>query len=128
MEMAAFTFARFEDQQLYHFDHSLLILFMLNMDVPRYHDFMTKLSKFKQIINRYTAEAVNILTLLSTTYLVAFCQACESNIKKTFKAAVNQTTKRVLSVDEPFLKQNLLQVIHWEYVFSYVTQTASLAY
>lgn len=48
--LKAFTFARFEDQQLYHFDHSLLILFMLNMDVPRYHDFMTKLSKFKQII------------------------------------------------------------------------------
>jgi len=48
--MKAFTFARFEDQHQYHFDHSHLNLFLMNLDVPRYHEFMPKLPKFKQII------------------------------------------------------------------------------
>ncbi|CAF2275818.1 BnaA04g11940D [Brassica napus] len=79
-----------------------------------------------------TAEAVNILKLMSATYLVALCQAydlrhLEDNLKETIKAVVNQTAERhVFTLSKPFLEQNILGVIDREYVFSYVYDLSSL--
>ncbi|KAK3011572.1 hypothetical protein RJ639_012218 [Escallonia herrerae] len=89
---------------------------------------------------RKSAEAVEILKLMSATFMVALCQAIdlrhlEENMRQAVKRIVLQVVKKTLYTGEDgrllesrFCEKEILQVIEHQPVFSYLDDPANPAY
>ncbi|KAK6944776.1 Aromatic amino acid lyase [Dillenia turbinata] len=89
---------------------------------------------------RKSAEAIEILKLLSSTYMVALCQAIdlrhlEENMRQVMKNIVHQVVRKTLYVSQDgslletrFCEKQLLQVIEHEHVFTYIDDPTNPSY
>lgn len=89
---------------------------------------------------RKSAEAIEILKLMSATYMVALCQAIdlrhlEENMREVVKHVVLQVVRKTLYVAEDgtllesrFCEKDLLQVIEHQPVFSYLDDPTNPSY
>jgi phenylalanine ammonia-lyase len=90
---------------------------------------------------RKTEEAVEILKLMTSTFLVGLCQAIDlRHVEETMQAAVKsivtQVAKKTLFVNASdgtllparFAEKDLLRVVDHQPVFTYIDDAASLAY
>ncbi|XP_015571637.2 phenylalanine ammonia-lyase-like [Ricinus communis] len=89
---------------------------------------------------RKSAEAIEILTLMSSTFMVGLCQAIdlrhlEENMKEVVKQVVRQVVRKTLYISEEgsllesrFCEKELLQVVQHQPVFSYLDDPTNPSY